>query len=164
MAVLFCLAPTRLVIEHIEDVALFSLVDLIEALVQVAEFQQTRRHEVILDALVLKIAIHGLYELQVLQSETDQLVGCLVLIESHYEWAVKAIVTEKLQFLCVVVSCQCLVRTFHVENVKEKVWMLVLHFIVKRCPIDGKIGLGFRLEVLLEHRLPYLLICHENLR
>ena len=156
VAVLFSLAPTRLVKEHIEDVALFSLVDLIQALVQVAEFKQARRHEIILDALVLKVAIHGLYELQVLQSETDQLVGCLVLIEGHYEGTVKAIVTEKLQFLRVVVPRQCLLRTFHVKNVKEKVRVLVVHLIVEWCSVNRKVGRTFALcmQVLFKDGLP----------
>ena len=72
--------------------------------------------------------------------------------------------TEQLQLLRVVVPRQCLFRTFHVKYVKEKIGMLVLHLVVKGRPVDGKVGLRLGLQVLLEHRLPDLLVGHENLR
>ena len=60
MAVLLRLAPTRLIVKHVEDVALLSLINLIQSLVQVAEFEQTWWYKVIFDALVLKVTIHRL--------------------------------------------------------------------------------------------------------
>ena len=42
--------------------------------------------------------------------------------------------------------------------------MLVLHLVVKGRPVDGEVRLRLGLQVLLEHRLPDLLVGHENLR
>ena len=47
---------------------------------------------------------------------------------------------------------------------KEKIRMLVLHLVVKGGPVDREVGLGLGLQMLLEHRLPDLLVGHENLR
>ena len=58
VAVLFGRAPAGLVEEHVEDVALLPRVNLIQFLVQTAELEKTLRHKVILNALVLKIAVH----------------------------------------------------------------------------------------------------------
>ena len=42
--------------------------------------------------------------------------------------------------------------------------MLVLHLVVKGCPVDGEVWLWLGLQMLLKHRLPDLLVCHKNLR
>ena len=65
MAVLFGWTPACLVEEHIKHVSLLALIDIIQPLVKVVELQQALGNEVVLDALVLEVAIHGLYELQV---------------------------------------------------------------------------------------------------
>lgn len=108
VAVLLGWTPTCLVEEHIKHVPLLALVDVVESLVQVAELEEALRDKVVLDALVLKVAVHGLYELQVGEREAYELVRCLVLVESYYKWPIKPIVAKKLQFLSVVIPCQCL--------------------------------------------------------
>ena len=72
--------------------------------------------------------------------------------------------TEKLQFLSVVVSCQCLLRTFHVENVKEKVRVLVVHLIVEWCSVNRKVGcaLALCMQVLFKDGLPDALIIEKD--
>eukprot|EP00353_Schmidingerella_taraikaensis_P003136 CAMPEP_0185570776 /NCGR_PEP_ID=MMETSP0434-20130131/2961_1 /TAXON_ID=626734 ORGANISM="Favella taraikaensis, Strain Fe Narragansett Bay" /NCGR_SAMPLE_ID=MMETSP0434 /ASSEMBLY_ACC=CAM_ASM_000379 /LENGTH=178 /DNA_ID=CAMNT_0028185977 /DNA_START=2203 /DNA_END=2739 /DNA_ORIENTATION=+ len=95
VAVLLRWAPTRLVEEHKKDVALFLRVNVIQPLVQVRELQQALWHEVIFDALVLEVAIHGLDQLEVLEGEADQLVGCLVLIQGHNQRTIKSVMAEQ---------------------------------------------------------------------
>ena len=63
MAILFCWTPTCFVEEHKEDVAFLASVDLIQFLIETSKLEQTLGHEVILDALVLKIAVHRLDKL-----------------------------------------------------------------------------------------------------
>ena len=63
MAILFCWTPTCFVEEHKEDVAFLASVDLIQFLIETSKLEQTLGHEVILYALVLKIAIHRLDKL-----------------------------------------------------------------------------------------------------
>ena len=63
MAILFCWTPTCFIEKHEEDVALLTSVDLIQFLIEIAELEQTFGHVVILDALVLKIAVHRLDKL-----------------------------------------------------------------------------------------------------
>lgn len=108
VTILFRRAPARFVEEHEENVSLLLRVNLIESLIEAVELEKALRHEVILDALVLEVAIHCLDELQVSQSETNQLIRRFVLIESDDKRAVKPIVAEKLQLLRVVVPRQCL--------------------------------------------------------
>ena len=60
MAVLLGRAPTRLVEEHVKNVPLLFGIDRVQLLVQVAELEEALRHEVVLDALVLEVTIHGL--------------------------------------------------------------------------------------------------------
>jgi len=43
--------------------------------------------------------------------------------------------TEKFQLLSVIIASQCLLRTLHIENMKEKVGVLIFHFVVERCSI-----------------------------
>ena len=83
MGVFLGRAPTCLVVEHEEDVALLFVVQVSEVLVQRIEFQKTRRHEVIFDAFVLEVAVDGLDILQIFQRKWRQLVRLLVLVESH---------------------------------------------------------------------------------
>ena len=94
MAVFFCWTPTRFVEEHEEDVALLASVDLIQFLVETGELKQTLGHKVILDALVLKIAVHRLDKLQVGQRETDQFIRGFILIQGDHEWPIESIMTE----------------------------------------------------------------------
>ena len=108
MAILFCWTPTCFVEEHKEDVAFLASIDLIQFLIETSKLEQTLGHEVILDALVLKIAVHRLDKLQVGQRETDQFIGGFVLIQGDHEWPIKSIMTEQLQLLRVVVPRQCL--------------------------------------------------------
>ena len=63
MAVLLGRAPTCLVEKHVEDVSLLFCVDRVQLLIQVTKLKEALRHEVILDALVLKIAVHRLDKL-----------------------------------------------------------------------------------------------------
>ena len=60
VAIFFSWTPTGLVEEHEKDVSFFLLINLIQLLVESIECKQTVGHEVILDALVLKVAVHGL--------------------------------------------------------------------------------------------------------
>ena len=60
VAIFFSWTPTGLVEEHEKDVSLFLLINLIQLLVESIEREQTMGHEVILDALVLKVAVHSL--------------------------------------------------------------------------------------------------------
>ena len=60
MAVFLGRAPTCLVEKHVENVPLLFGIDRVQLLVQVAELEEALRHEVILDALVLEVTIHGL--------------------------------------------------------------------------------------------------------
>ena len=60
VAVLLIWTPTRLVEEHVKDVALLTLINFIQLLVEVVEFEKTWGYEVVLDALVLKVAVHSL--------------------------------------------------------------------------------------------------------
>ena len=71
MAVFLCWTPTRFVIEHEEDVALFLCINLVQLLVEIAKLQKTRGHEVIFDALVLEVSIHRLNEFEIAQIETN---------------------------------------------------------------------------------------------
>ena len=59
MAIFFSWTPTGLVEEHEKDVSLLLSVDLVQFLIERAELEQAGGHEVILDALVLKVAVHG---------------------------------------------------------------------------------------------------------
>jgi len=58
---------------------------------------------------------------------------------------------KKLQLLSVVISRQCLLRALHVEDVEEKVWVLVFELIVKWSAIDTEVGNCLGMQVLLEH-------------
>ena len=60
VAVLLIWTPTCLVEEHVKHVALLTQINFVQLLVQVVEFEQAWGHEIVLDALVLKVAIHGL--------------------------------------------------------------------------------------------------------
>ena len=104
MAILFGGAPTCLVEEHVEDVALLSLIDVIEVLVQIVELEEAIWDKVVFDTLVLKITIHYFDELQVRQCEADQLIGGLILVEGDHQWPVKPIVAEQLKLLRIVIS------------------------------------------------------------
>ena len=108
VTVLLSWAPTSFVIEHKEDVAFLFCVNLVKALVQEVELEKALGNEVILDALVLEVSVHSLDELQVVQGETNQLVGRLVLVKSDDKWTIEAIVTKKLELLRIVVPRQCL--------------------------------------------------------
>ena len=70
--------------------------------------EQTFGYEVILDALVLKIAVHCLNELQVGKSETDQFIRGFVLIQGDHEWPIESIMTKQFQLLRIVIPRQCL--------------------------------------------------------
>ena len=76
--------PACLVVEHEEDVSLLFVVQVSEVLVQRIEFQETRWHKVILDAFVLEVAVDRLDIFQILQRKWRQLIGLLVLVESHH--------------------------------------------------------------------------------
>ena len=69
MAVLFSWTPARFVEEHKEDVALLFVVNLVQPLIQATELKEAPGDKVIFDALVLEVAVHGLYQLQVGQSK-----------------------------------------------------------------------------------------------
>jgi hypothetical protein len=84
MTVLFRWTPARFVEEHEEDVSLLFRIDFVKLLVQTIEMKEALGHEVILNALVLKVSIHGLNELQVRKRETDQFIWCFILIQSDY--------------------------------------------------------------------------------
>ena len=60
VAIFFSWTPTGLVEEHEKDVSFFLLINFIQLLVESIECKQTVGHEVILDALVLKVAVHSL--------------------------------------------------------------------------------------------------------
>ncbi len=114
MAVFLCWTPTRFVVKHEEYVALFLCVDIVQLLVQIAELQETRGHEVIFDALILEVSVHSLDEFEITEIETNQLVRGLILVKRHHKRPIKSIVAKKLQFLSVVVSSEGLFRAFHV--------------------------------------------------
>ena len=71
MTILFGWAPARFVEKHEENVALFFRINLVQSLIQTVELEEALGHEVILDALVLKVAVHRLYKLQIGQGKTD---------------------------------------------------------------------------------------------
>ena len=150
MAVLLCWAPTRLVKEHEKDVPLFFRVNVVQPSIQIVELQQALWHEVVFDALVLEVLVHCLDQLQVGHREADQLIWRFVLVQGYHKRSVESIVTEKLQFLSIVVPSQCLFRAFHVEDVKEKVWVLILDLVIKRCAVYRKVGLAFLVQMRLE--------------
>ena len=52
---------------------------------------------------------------------------------------------EKLELLRVVIPCQCLLRALHIQDVKEEVRVLVVHFVVEGGAVDGKVGATLRL-------------------
>lgn len=120
MAVLFRRAPASLVIEHEEDVAFFFRIYIIQSLVHVTELKEALRHKVVFDALVLEVMVHDFNEIQIGKCEAVQLVGCFVLVKGDDERTVESIVAKKLKFLRIVVPSQCLLRAFHIENMKEK--------------------------------------------
>ena len=60
MAVFLGWTPACLIEEHIEDVPLILGIDSVELLVKVAELEEALGHEVVLDALVLEVTVHGL--------------------------------------------------------------------------------------------------------
>ena len=108
VAVLFIWAPASLVEEHEEDVALLLGLDIVQPPIQIAELQQALWHKVILDALVLEVSVHCFYQLEVGKCEADELIRRLVLIQCNHKWTVEPVVAEKLELLCVVIPCQCL--------------------------------------------------------
>ena len=83
MAILFSWAPAGFVEEHEKDVSLFLSVDLVQFLIERAEQEQAGGHEVILDALVLKVAVHCLDKFQISKCKTDQFIWSFILIQSH---------------------------------------------------------------------------------
>ena len=60
MAILFGGAPTCLVEEHVEDIPLLFGINRVKLLVEIAELEETLGHEVVFDALVLEVTVHGL--------------------------------------------------------------------------------------------------------
>ena len=108
VAVFFIWAPASLVEEHEEDVALLLGLDIVQPPIQIAELQQALWHKVILDALVLEVSVHCFYQLEVGKCEADELIWRLVLIQCNHKWTVKPVVAKKLELLCVVIPCQCL--------------------------------------------------------
>ena len=59
MAILFVWTPACLVEEHVEDVPLLFGINRVKLLVKVAELEKALGHEVVLDALVLEVTVHG---------------------------------------------------------------------------------------------------------
>jgi len=64
------------------------------------------------------------------------------LIKSHDKRPVKPIVAEKLQLLRIVIPGKCLLGALHVEDVEEKVWMLILLLVVEGSAVDAEIRGG----------------------
>ena len=60
MAVFFVRTPACLVEEHVEDVPLLFGINRVKLLVEIAELEETLGHEVVFDALVLEVTVHGL--------------------------------------------------------------------------------------------------------
>ena len=60
MAILLGWTPACLIKEHVEDVPLLFCIDCVKLLVKVAELEEALGHEVVLDALVLEVTVHGL--------------------------------------------------------------------------------------------------------
>ena len=100
--------------EHEKYVPLFLVVKLIEILFEEVEVKQTVGHEIIFDALILKVSVDSLYVFKVFECELQQLVRRFILVVCNDEWSIKSIVTKKFQLLCVVISSQCLFRALHV--------------------------------------------------
>ena len=108
MRVLLGRTPTCLVVEHEEDVALLSVIEVMEILVQVIECQETVGNKIVFYAFVLEVPVNRLNVLQVLEREWDQLVWLLVLIVRDHQRSVEPVVTEEFEFLSIVVSSQSL--------------------------------------------------------
>ena len=100
--------------EHEKYVPLFLVVKLIEILFEEVEVKQTVGHEIIFDALILKVSVDSLYVFQVFESELQQLVRRFILVVCNDERSIKSIVTKEFQLLCVVIPSQCLFRALHV--------------------------------------------------
>ncbi len=83
MAVLLGGTPACLVEKHVEDVSLLFGVDRVQLLIKVAELEKALGHEVVLDALVLEVSIHGFDQFEIVERETHQLIRSLVLVEGH---------------------------------------------------------------------------------
>lgn len=60
VAILFVWTPACLVEEHVKDVPLLFGINRVKLLVKIAELEEAFRHEVVLDALVLEVTVHGL--------------------------------------------------------------------------------------------------------
>lgn len=60
MAILFVWTPACLVEEHVKDVPLLFGINCVKLLVEVAKLKEAFGHEVVLDALVLEVTVHGL--------------------------------------------------------------------------------------------------------
>jgi hypothetical protein len=68
---------------------------------------------------VLKIAVYLLNILEIKEVQVNQEIRMLIQVVSDDQGAVESIVTEKLQFLSIVVPSQRLFRTLHVEDVQN---------------------------------------------
>ena len=81
--------------EHEKYVPLFLVVKLIEILFEEVEVQQTVRHEIVFDALILKVSVDSLYVFQVFECELQQLVWRFVLVVCNDKWPIKSVVTKE---------------------------------------------------------------------
>ena len=94
MAVFLGWTPGALVHEHVKDESVLVQVQILQVVVQEGAVEQHVRHEVVLYAFVLKVAVDLLYVLQVLQTETCQLVWLLAHVEHHHEGSIESVVAE----------------------------------------------------------------------
>ena len=94
MAILFVRTPTCLIEEHVKYVPLLFSIDCIKFLVKIAKLEETLGNEVVFDALVLKVTVHGLDQFKVCQGEAHKLIRSLVLVESHDKGPIESIVAK----------------------------------------------------------------------
>jgi len=87
----------------------------------------------------------------------------LVLVECHDEGSVEPIMAKQFEFLSVVIACEGLLRTLHVEDMQEQFRMRVVAVSIEGCSIDGEVRRRLRLEVRLVDVLPDAFVSEEDL-
>ena len=94
MTIFFVWTPACFVEKHVEDIPLLFGIDSVELLVKVTELQEALGHEVVFDALVLEVTVHGFYQFKVCQCKAHKLIRCFVLVESHDKGPIEPIVAK----------------------------------------------------------------------
>jgi len=117
--IFFIRTPCRFIFEHVERVLLHLSKHSPKVYLQKGKITQAVWHIVIFDTFILEVQVDLFYVFQITESEIHQIIGSLVSIVCDNQGPIESVVTEQFQFLCIIITRECLLVAFHVKDMQK---------------------------------------------